>query len=69
MLRETARAADAIVVPTAAMADRLIKLAPRSSAARSHTSPGAFPTTCSPRHHDGRAALRPVICVCSTQDA
>ncbi|MFJ2019609.1 glycosyltransferase family 4 protein [Streptomyces nodosus] len=43
VLRETARAADAIVVPTAAMADRLLRLAPTTDRRKIETIPWGIP--------------------------
>lgn len=43
ILRETARAADAIVVPTAAMADHLLKLAPQTDRSKIEHIPWGIP--------------------------
>lgn len=43
MLRETSRAADAIVVPTTAMADHLLKLAPQTDRSKIEHIPWGIP--------------------------
>ncbi|MFJ5233143.1 hypothetical protein ACIQBJ_25000 [Kitasatospora sp. NPDC088391] len=43
VLRERARLADAIVVPTAAMADHLTRLAPRTDTGKIHHIPWGVP--------------------------
>ncbi|GAA3130859.1 hypothetical protein GCM10010521_16140 [Streptomyces rameus] len=69
MLRKTARAADAIVVPTHAMADRLLKLAPQLERRKITHIPWGIPGRLLGNRRPGLRAPPPAAFGFCSQDA